>query len=82
MNQPFENYMLSIGCFKPDGTSTIREVGKFKGIIVVSEFLSEKPLIPLEKPQDYVARVYVWKAEGLQPCDANGKADPYLKVLA
>jgi hypothetical protein len=28
---------------------------------------------------EYVARVFVWKADNLQPADPNGKADPYLK---
>lgn len=77
---PFENYVLKKGCFKSNGTSTVREVGKFKGLISISEERNKEPLVPLERVTDYVCRLYVWKAESLQPADPNGKADPYVSV--
>jgi hypothetical protein len=76
---PFENYPLKKGCIKSNGQSTVRQVGKFKGIISISEMKNEKPLVPLERVADYVARLYLWKADSLQPCDPSGKADPYIK---
>lgn len=76
---PFENYTLKKGCVKSNGQSTIRCVGKFKGIISISEAKQDKPLVPLERVADYVVRLYLWKAEALQPCDPSGKADPYVK---
>mmetsp|Transcript_30125 Transcript_30125/g.35520 ORF Transcript_30125/g.35520 Transcript_30125/m.35520 type:complete len:1909 (+) Transcript_30125:29-5755(+) len=77
---PFENYILKKGCTKSNGTSTVRVVGKFKGLISISDSKNAEPLVPLERVADYVARLYVWKAESLQPSDPNGKADPYLKI--
>jgi hypothetical protein len=77
---PFENYILRKGCMKSNGTSTVRVVGKFKGLISISDSKNAEPLVPLERVADYVARLYVWKAESLQPSDPNGKADPYLKI--
>lgn len=78
--KPFETYPLFKGALKSNGTSSIREVGKFKGIIAITEFKTEEPLVPLDKTLlEYVARVYVWKGADLQPSDPNGKADPYLK---
>ena len=55
-------------------------MGVFKGVIRITEAKSEAPAVPLERVAPYVCRVYVWKGDGLQPCDPNGKADPYLKV--
>jgi hypothetical protein len=77
---PFENYVLKKGCFKSNGTSTVRSVGKFKGLVSISEERRKEPLVPLERVSDYVCRLYVWKAEALQPSDPNGKADPYVNV--
>jgi len=77
---PFENYVLKKGCFKSNGTSTVRNVGKFKGLVSITEVKSDKPLVPLERVADYICRVYVWKADSLQPSDPNGKADPYVSV--
>jgi len=76
---PFENYLLKKGCVKSNGASTVRVTGKFKGLISISETKNVEPLVPLERVADYVARIYVWKADSLQPSDPNGKADPYIK---
>jgi hypothetical protein len=57
----------------------VRVTGKFKGLISISESKNAEPLVPLERVADYIARIYIWKADGLQPSDPNGKADPYIK---
>jgi hypothetical protein len=77
---PFENYVLKKGCLKSNGKTTVRVVGKFKGLVCITESKNPEPLVPLERVADYVARLYVWKGESLQPSDPNGKADPYLKI--
>ena len=51
----------SQGCFKSNGSSTVRAVGKFKGLISISESRSPEPLVPLERVADYLCRLYVWK---------------------
>ena len=50
-----------------------------KGVIRVTESKTEAPVSPLGRVSGYICRVYVWKGDALQPCDPNGKADPYLK---
>lgn len=64
---PFENYMLKKGCVKGNGKTTVRNVGKFKGLISITETKRSEPHIPLERVAEYVARVYIWKVRRMHP---------------
>lgn len=105
---PFETYAL----FRPrtssslihtpassSASSILTEVGKFKGLIRITESDPTLELAPsssdapksqlldpfvdfhqLREPQEFEVRVYILKAQALQPRDRNGFSDPYLKV--
>jgi hypothetical protein len=87
---PFERYYLYRGATR--GAKTIfgdtsrRKVGKLKAIIKVcltDPHFDNKPVFDIKKIQKTitsVVRLYVVKAEHLQPKDSNGKADPYIVV--
>lgn len=85
---PFETYPLTRGQVNGLFGSTLKVVGKFKGLIRVMMNKDEPPLIPLDqllKPQGYKVRLYALKASSLTPMDLDvfgkpGKSDPYLKV--
>lgn len=85
---PFETYPLTRGQVNGMFGSTLKTVGKFKGLIRVMMAKDEPPLIDLEsllKPQGYKVRLYALKANNLTAMDIGiggrpGKSDPYLKV--
>ncbi|MEQ2254763.1 hypothetical protein ILYODFUR_006917 [Ilyodon furcidens] len=64
-------------------------VGEFKGMFKIYP-LPDDPSAPAPPRQfrklppngieDCLVRVYIIKAQGLQPKDANGKCDPYVKI--
>lgn len=84
--KPFEGYQVYRGKFNPDPSkSTLRPVGMLKAIIRVldsdpreaeDEFISMRAL----ETKRYAVRVYVIKASSLQPKDASGTSDPFLRV--
>jgi len=89
---PFENYSLWRGSSRTDrgllydSKPTRREVGLFKGLIVVTEVApheTESAFIAMQDlsvPKKYIVRLYVLKAMHLQPKDRNGLSDPYLQI--
>ena len=85
---PFETYPLTRGQVNGLFGSTLKVVGKFKGLIRIMENKDEPPLIALDqllKPQGYKIRLYALKANNLTAMDMGiggrpGKSDPYLKV--
>lgn len=89
-NPPFETYDLYRGKIHGLLGSTVKVVGKFKGLIRVTEDIST-PMLPKEfmdmllKPRPYKIRLYVLRAIGLAKKDMNldgtpAPSDPYLKV--
>jgi hypothetical protein len=89
-SSPFETYDLFRGKVHGVLGSTFKVVGKFKGLIRVTEDTAT-PLLPKEvmdmliKPRPYKIRLYVLRAIGLAKKDFNldgspAPSDPYLKV--
>ena len=89
---PFETYALTRG--KKNGMlgSSLKVVGKFKGLIRVMTSENEPSLLPKElldsllKPKGYKIRLYVLNAVGITGVDRDmfgkpAKSDPYLKVM-
>lgn len=86
---PFETYDLTRG--KQNGMfgSTLKVVGRFKGLVRVMLAANEAPLFDMDKllkPQAYVYRLYVLRGLKLAPMDVDFKgrpsaSDPYLRVL-
>lgn len=85
---PFETYILTRGQVNGLFGSTLKTVGRFKGLIRVMSSKDEEPLFDLSqllKPQGYKVRLYCLAATNLTPMDMGfggrpGKSDPYLKV--
>lgn len=86
---PFEAYPLYRGATRGGrsmifGDASLRRVGVLKGIIrvcVTDPRYDKSPFVdmrPLAKATPCLVRLYVVKAEHLQPTDSNGSADPYL----
>ncbi len=84
--KPFEGYTLYRGRDNPDPSkANLRPVGTLKAIIRIldsdprdeeEEFVSMRAL----EVKNYTVRLYVVKASSLQPLDASGTSDPFLKV--
>ena len=87
---PFESYDFWRGQAFGRGTifgkqlkSTLRTVGKFKGLVRLMRNKDEPCPLDLDsllKPKPYVVRLYVLNAFGVQPMDSSGTSDCYLKV--
>jgi hypothetical protein len=85
---PFETYKLTRGQVNGMFGSTLKTVGKFKGLIRVMLSPDEPPLIDLNsllKPSGYKVRLYLLKATGLTAMDIGiagrpGKSDPYVRI--
>ena len=85
---PFETYNLTRGQVNGMFGSTLKVVGKFKGLIRVMQSPDEPSLIDLSsllKPSGYKIRLYVLNASNLTAMDMGfmgkpGRSDPYLRV--
>jgi len=88
---PFETYSLMRGSTKGMMGSTLKVVGKLKGLVRVMLEEDEEPLLSPElmaqllKPEKYVVRLYCLAGKGLAAMDFNmagqpANSDPYLKV--
>ena len=88
---PFETYDLTRGQKNGILGSSLKIVGKFKGIVRIIEDVDDEPLFSKEqmkdlfKPQKYKVRLYCIKATNLTPMDVSifgrpAKSDPYVRV--
>jgi len=90
---PFETYELMRGSAQKSllGGTTLKVVGKLKGLVRVMQEEDEEPLLSPElmsqllTPEKYVVRVYVLTGKGLAAMDFNmqgqpANSDPYLKI--